>query len=309
MKILVTGGAGFIGSNVADRYVADGHDVVVIDNLSNGKKENLNPGAKFYQIGIESEELPNVFKKEKPDIVNHHAAQVNLRKSVEDPAFDANVNITGSLKLFQQCAKHNVKKIIFASSGGGAYGEYKNFPPNENHPLQPFSPYGIAKISVEMYLCFYSAAYGLDYTLLRYANVYGPRQSPLGEAGVVAVFTNAMLNNKTVTINGDGTQTRDYVYVDDVAEANAISLFKGDRGVFNIGTGVETNVNELAGKLRDLAGYKLGIKHGLPIPGEQKRSVIDPLKAKKELNWNSSVLLDSGISKTVDWFKKTQKKG
>jgi len=306
MKILITGGAGFIGSNVADRYVEDGHDVVVVDDFSSGNKANLNPKAKVYQVGIESEELSNVFKKEKPDIVNHHAAHINVRRSVENPVFDADINVSGSLKLFQQCVKHNVRKIIFASSGGVAYGEQTEFPAGENHLLRPLSPYGIAKISVEMYLYFYAITYGLPYTVLRYANVYGPRQNPLGEAGVVAIFTNAMLSNEIVTINGDGTQTRDYTYVSDVVEANVLSLTGGNGEIFNIGTGIETDVNLLYERLSDIVGYDLAVKYGPSMPGEQKRSVIDPAKAGQKMEWKPNVLLDEGISKTVDWFRKTR---
>lgn len=308
MKILVTGGAGFIGSNVADRYIADGHDVVVVDDLSSGHKSNVNPLAKFYKMGIESKKLPDIFEKEKPDIVNHHAAQINVRKSVKDPAFDAGVNIIGSLKLFQECAQHNVKKIIFASSGGTIYGEQNNFPAKETHPINPISPYGIAKLSIEMYLSFYAVTHGINYTILRYANVYGPRQNPLGEAGVAAIFIDAMLKNKPVTINGDGAQTRDYVYIEDVVEANTKSLYNGDCGMFNIGTGIETDVNTLAEKLKNLTNYKSAFKYGPSIPGEQKRSALDTAKAKKDIGWNPLVYLDEGISRTVDWFKKHKKR-
>lgn len=305
MKILVTGGAGFIGSNVVDRYIADGHDVVIVDNLSTGKKANLNFKARFYQVGIEEADLEGVFKKEKPDIVNHHAAQIDVRKSVAEPAFDANVNIIGSLNLFEQCVKSKVKKVIFASSGGAGYGEQIRFPADEEHPFQPLSPYGITKVSVELYLYFYAITYGLDYTILRYSNVYGPRQDPLGEAGVIAIFTNAMLRNETPIINGDGKQTRDYIYVDDVVEANVLSLSKGSRQAFNIGTGIETDVNKLGEKLSNLIGYKGQIKYGPPRPGEQRRSVIDPGKARKQLGWEPLVSFDEGLKKTIEWHRMT----
>lgn len=303
MKILVTGGAGFIGSNVVDRYIADGYDVGVVDNLSTGKKANLNPRAKFYRIGVEEADLEEIFKKEKPDIVNHHAAQIDVRKSVAEPVSDAEINIIGSLNLFQQCTKYKVKKVIFASSGGAGYGEQVEFPAYEEHPLQPLSPYGITKVSVELYLYFYAVIYGLEYTILRYSNVYGPRQDPLGEAGVVAIFTNAMLGNEVPVINGDGNQTRDYVYIDDVVEANVLSLSKGSGQAFNIGTGIETDVNELAEKLRNLIGYKGEIRYGSPRPGEQKRSVINPAKAKDMLGWSPKVSIDEGIKKTIEWHK------
>jgi len=307
MKILVTGGAGFIGSNVVDRYIADRHDVVVVDDLSTGKKANLNPKAGFYRVGIEETDLEAVFEKEKPDIVNHHAAQIDVRRSVTDPVFDADINIVGSLNLLEQCVKYKVKKMIFASSGGAGYGEQVQFPAEESHPLQPLSPYGIAKVSVELYLYFYAATHGLDYTVLRYANVYGPRQDPLGEAGVVAIFTNAMLGNGAVIINGDGKQTRDYTYVDDVVEANVLSLAEGGGEVFNIGTGIETDVNELAEKLGHLTECKAEPRHGPAKPGEQKRSVIDPAKARKRLNWKPGVLLDEGLRRTVEWHRGADK--
>jgi len=304
MKILVTGGAGFIGSNIVDRFIADGHEVVVVDNLSTGKKCNINPNAKFYKVGIEEKGLEAVFEKERPNVVCHHAAQIDVRKSVSDPVYDAQVNILGSINLFQQCVKHKVKKIIFASSGGAGYGEQIKFPADETHPLQPLSPYGIAKISVEFYLYFYLKTHELNYTVLRYANVYGPRQDPLGEAGVVAIFTKAMLNSEVVAINGDGEQTRDYVYVGDVVNANVLSLTKGDGEIFNIGSGIETSVNKLAKIILDVTACKVAPKYGEAKLGEQKRSVIDATKAKKQLGWNINVSLNDGIKKTVEWFKK-----
>jgi len=304
MKILVTGGAGFIGSNIVDRYIADGHRVVIVDNLSTGKECNLNPSARFYKVGIEENALDEIFKKEEPDLVNHHAAQIDLRRSVEDPIFDAKVNILDSLNLFQQCVKCKVKKIIFASSGGAGYGEQSEFPASEEHALKPLSPYGIAKVSVEMYLYFYMKTHGIDYTVLRYANVYGPRQDPLGEAGVVAIFINAMLNNKSCIINGDGKQTRDYIYIDDVVNANILALNKGAQEVFNIGTGIETDVNELAERLKKETGSSVELKHGIAKLGEQKRSAIDPQKAIKELNWKPAISIDEGIKKTINWYRR-----
>ncbi len=306
MKILVTGGAGFIGSNITDRHIEDGHKVAIVDNLSTGKEQNINPSAKFYKTGIEEDALNNIFETEKPDIVNHHAAQIDLRKSVDEPIFDAKVNILGSINLFQLCVKHNVKKIIFASSGGAGYGEQAKFPASEKHALEPLSPYGIAKVSVEMYLYFYMKTHGIDYTILRYANVYGPRQDPLGEAGVVAIFTSAMLKNKSCTINGDGKQTRDYVYVDDVVKANTLALTLGKNQIYNIGTGIETDVNDLAKKLKRETGSNIGLKHGKAKQGEQRRSAIDPAKAIKELSWKSSIYIDEGIKKTIKWYKNRQ---
>ncbi len=303
MKILVTGGAGFIGSHIVDRYIADGHSVVIIDNLSTGKECNLNPKASFYKVSIE-DALDEIFNKEKPDAISHHGAQIDLRKSVEDPIFDAQVNILGSLNLFQQCVKHKVKKVIFASSGGAGYGEQIEFPATEKHALQPLSPYGIAKVSVEMYLYFYMKTHGIDYTILRYANVYGPRQDPLGEAGVVTIFTNAMLNNKNCVINGDGKQTRDYVYIDDVVSANMLALSKGEQQTFNIGTGIETDVNELADRLKAETDSDIELKHGPAKPGEQRRSVIDPAKAIEKLHWKVTTSIDQGIKKTIQWHNR-----
>jgi UDP-glucose 4-epimerase len=224
MKILVTGGAGFIGSHVVDAYLELGHEVVVVDNLSSGSIENLNPKAKFYKMDIRDSDIEDLFKNEKPDIVNHHAAQMDVRKSVEDPIYDADVNIIGSLNLLQNCIRYGVKKFIFASTGGAIYGEQDYFPADEEHPTRPLSPYGVAKLTVEKYLYFYKEVHGLNYVVLRYANIYGPRQNPHGEAGVVAIFTSKMLKGEQPVINGDGFQTRDYTFVGDVVRANVLAL-------------------------------------------------------------------------------------
>ncbi|MBI4744686.1 MAG: SDR family oxidoreductase [Actinobacteria bacterium] len=301
MKILLTGGAGFIGSHITDELIKEGWDVVIIDNLSTGRRENLNPKAKFYQIDIQSSDLEKIFKEEKPDYVNHHAAQVSVRNSVSDPVYDAQVNILGTLNLLENCVKQQVKKIIFASSGGAIYGEQEKFPADENHTANPLSPYGTAKLSAEHYLYYYKANYGLNYIALRYSNVYGPRQDPYGEAGVVAIFMNRIIKNMQPVINGDGKQTRDFVYVKDVVDANIKALNTGD-GIFNIGTGVETSVNDLLGLIKDVSSAQIDEIYGPAKTGEQIRSVIDSSKADKVLGWEPQISLRDGLAKTFDYF-------
>ena len=303
MKILITGGAGFIGSNIADRYLELGHEVVIVDNLVTGRRENVPEKATFYEMDICDEGIKEVFDKERPDIVNHHAAQMDVRKSVEDPIYDATVNVLGGLNILQNCVRTGVKKFIFASTGGAIYGEQDYFPADENHPLRPLSPYGITKLTTEKYLYFYNQTHGLTYTVLRYANVYGPRQNPHGEAGVVAIFTQKILNGEQPIINGDGLQTRDYVFVGDVVKANELVLEKGDNRIYNIGTGVETNVNELFTKIVKYTGKTVPEKHGPAKPGEQKRSVISSELIFRELGWKPTMPLDEGIRLTVEYFK------
>ena len=306
MKILVTGGAGFIGSQVADAYIENGNEVVIVDNLSTGRKENINPDAKFINIDITDKKIRQLFKEEKFDVVNHHAAQIDVRKSVADPIYDASINIIGTINILEHCVKEGVKKTIFASTGGAVYGEQKYFPADENHPVNPVSPYGITKLSIEKYLNFYQVEYGLNYTILRYANVYGPRQNPLGEAGVVAIFTNKLLQAEQPIINGDGSQTRDYVFVEDVVKANLLILKDNTSNIYNIGTGSETNVNELYKILNELTGSKSDKKHGPAAKGEQLRSVISSEKIFKELSWKPSTSLNEGLKRTVDYFKRNK---
>ncbi len=309
MKILITGGAGFIGSNVADRYIELGHQVIVVDNLITGYRENVPPQATFYEMDICDKQIAKVFEKEKPDIVNHHAAQMDVRKSVEDPIYDANVNVIGSLNLLQNCIQYGIKKFIFASTGGAIYGEQDYFPADEEHPLRPLSPYGITKLATEKYLYFYNKTYGLKYTILRYANVYGPRQNPHGEAGVVAIFTERILTDQQPVINGNGLQTRDYVYVGDVVKANELVLDKGENKIYNIGTGIETNVNELFRMIVEKTGKSVPEKHGPAKPGEQMRSVLNSEFIFKELNWKPTTFLSEGLEKTVEYFReKVQQK-
>lgn len=302
-KILVTGGAGFIGSNVADRLITMGHKVVIVDNLSTGFKENVNPKARFYKADIRSKNIEQIFKKEKPEILCHHAAQVDVRKSVADPIFDARVNIEGTLNLLNNCVMYKTRKVIFASTGGAVYGEQDYFPADEKHPERPLSPYGITKLVVEKYLYFYKESYDLNYIALRYANVYGPRQNPWGEAGVVAIFTQRLLSGKKAVINGDGKQTRDYVYVKDVVEANLVALNYSESACFNIGTGIETDVNTIFRLLKRKISSKQKEIHGPGKPGEQKRSVLDCSKAKKILSWSPKYDLDKGLEETVKYYQ------
>ncbi len=308
--ILITGGAGFIGSHLADRLIQEGYKVVVVDNLSSGKRKNLNPQAKFYKADIRNKKaLTNVFEKEKPRDVFHLAAQINLRKSVDDPVEDAKINILGGLNLIQCFIQSNPlpnwkgAKFIFSSTGGAIYGDTKTIPTSEKFPARPMSPYGIAKLSFEHYLDYYQKVFGLDFVSLRYANVYGPRQNSKGEAGVVAIFCDQILSKNKPVIYGNGQQTRDYVFVDDVVEANILSLQKNVKGVFNIGTGKETSVNQLFQKINKTFDGKIRKKYGPAKKGEQKRSCLDCQKAKKVLGWKNKVELDEGLERTAKWFK------
>jgi len=307
MKILVTGGAGFIGSHVVDAYVKAGHDVVVMDNLVTGFEKNINPKAKFYKMDIQDDGVLEVFKNEKFDIVNHHAAQMDVRRSVSDPVYDAKNNILGSINLMQAAVKTDVKKFIFVSSGGAIYGEQTIFPADEEHVTWPLSPYGITKLTGEKYLYFFSQTYGLKYAILRYANIYGPRQNPHGEAGVVAIFTTRLLNGEQPIINGDGKQTRDYVFVGDVVNANMKVTSYEKNDYFNIGTGIETDVNEIFTHLNELTGNRANEEHGPAKPGEQLRSVLNHAKVNKLLNWSPAVSLKDGLRETVDFFSNQNK--
>ena len=303
MKILVTGGAGFIASQIADAFINEGHEVHILDNLSTGFEKNINPKAKFIKSDILSLSMHELFSKEKYDVVNHHAAQIDVRKSVADPVFDANTNILGTINLLQACIKTGVKKIMFASTGGAVYGEQEYFPADENHPTNPVSPYGITKLTIEKYLYFYKNEYGLKHSILRYANVYGPRQNPFGEAGVVAIFVNKLLKNENPVINGDGKQTRDYVFVEDVVKANVITLNSEASDIYNIGTSIETSVNDLFNKLNSIDGNKAEEKYGPAPKGEQMRSVITSDKLYSKFKWKPSTNIDEGLKKTFESFK------
>lgn len=303
MKILVTGGAGFIGSNVADAFIAEGYDVVIVDDLSSGKKENINSKSKFYQMDIRDAAAENIFRVEKIDVMCHHAAQMDVRRSVADPKFDASVNVLGFLNLMEAGKKHGLKKVLFASTGGAIYGEQDYFPADENHPTRPLSPYGITKLVTEKYLFFYKEVYGIDHIVLRYANIYGPRQSPHGEAGVVAIFTSKMLKGEQPVINGEGKQTRDYTFVGDVVRANVSALKYSGSNIFNIGTEIETDVNQLFHHLKNLTGSSCKEEHAPAKAGEQMRSVISSKKIYEALGWQPTVKLEDGLKQTMEFFK------
>ena len=303
MKILITGGAGFIGSHIADLLIEAGHAIVIVDDLSNGKEDNIHPKATFYPVSILDKTLPDIFKRESIDVVIHHAAQISVRDSVKDPLHDMEINIKGSLVLLEQCSTCTIKKFIFASTGGALYGEQDYFPADENHPTRPLSPYAIAKLSTEKYLSFYHNTHQLPYVTLRYANVYGPRQDPHGEAGVVAIFAQRMLHGKQPTVNGDGNQTRDFVYVHDIARANLLALESDFIGELNIATGIETPINTIFQEIRDLLSPNTPEVHGPPMPGEQLRSVLSYEKAKSILGWEPTVPLVEGLKHTVTFFQ------
>jgi UDP-glucose 4-epimerase len=305
MRILVTGGAGFIGSHTVDALVAAGtHEVSVLDSLSSGKREQVNPAARFYETDLRNADaiLP-ILEREKPEVIYHLAAQMDVRRSVADPAFDAMVNLVGFLNLMEAARRNGLKRVVFASTGGAIYGEQEQFPCDEDHPRRPVSPYGVAKLATEAYLFFYKVQYGIDYVALRYANVYGPRQDPHGEAGVVAIFCGRMLGGMPSTIFGDGEQTRDYIFVGDVARANVAALGAKASDAFNIGTGVETSVNQLYRSLASAAGVKTPPSYAPARPGEQRRSVISPTRAGQVLGWRPEVTLDDGLERTFKFFK------
>ncbi len=303
MKVLVTGGAGFIGSQTVDRLVLEGHEVVVVDNLSTGKRRNINRAARFYKIDIQNKRLERVFRNERPSVVMHLAAQMDVRKSVEDPILDAQVNVLGTLNLLQQAVKYGARKVIFSSSGGAIYGEQEVFPASETHVTQPLSPYGLSKFCGEQYLSYYQRVGGIQVVNLRYANVYGPRQDPYGEAGVVAIFIQKLLNGEQAIINGNGRQTRDFVFVDDVVEANLSVMGQQIEGTYNVGTGQETSINDLFRILVEQIGSTCKEIHGPAKQGEQARSVIDSTKLRHELAWEPRVELPEGLKRTVSYFR------
>ncbi|MGB3683241.1 MAG: SDR family oxidoreductase [Rubrobacteraceae bacterium] len=297
-RVLVSGGAGFIGSHVVDRLLELGHEVAVVDDLSTGSRRNIPSGARFYEADIRTG-CPEVFEEFKPGALSHHAAQMNVRRSVEDPGFDAEVNVVGTVRLLQSCVRHGVEKVVFASTGGAVYGEQSEFPAPEDHPRLPVSPYGLSKLAAERYLDYYKAHHGLHCVSLRYANVYGPRQDPHGEAGVVAIFCGDLAAGRTSKINGTGEQTRDYVYVGDVVEANVRALEgAAPSGAYNIGTGIETSVNDLHRMLREVSGKDIPPRHGPPKPGEQSRSSVNPAKAARDLGWRPQTDLPAGLRET-----------
>jgi UDP-glucose 4-epimerase len=303
MKILVTGGAGFIGSHVVDALLADGHEVVIVDDLSTGRQQNLNPRARFYQVDIRSPQLAEVFEQERPEIVDHHAAQMDVRRSVAEPLFDADINVRGTLNLLEIARTHGTRKVIYVSTGGAVYGEPRYLPCDEDHPIDPICQYGVSKHVVEHYLHVYQHLYGLDYTVLRYPNVYGPRQNPRGEAGVVAIFTGRMLAGKPITINGTGQQERDFVYVADCARANVLALNKGSATIFNLGTNQGTSVNLLFSTLANIIQYSSEPTMGPAKPGETFKIYLDGRRAQANLGWSATVSLEQGLRQTVKHFR------
>ena len=306
MKIVVTGGAGFIASHIVDAFIERGHEVDIFDDLSTGQKANLNPKATLHTVDIADAKAARLIEQIKPDALSHHAAQMDVRHSVADPTFDARVNILGFINLLEGCKNAGVKKVMFASSGGAVYGEQEIYPAPESHVTQPASPYGVSKRTGELYLSYYHQAYGLPYIALRYANVYGPRQSSKGEAGVVAIFLSMLLSGKTPLINGDGKQTRDYVFVGDVVAANVAALESPYIGQINIGTGVETDVVAIYDHLRQAVGSSTQAQHGPAKPGEQRRSCLDNRHAGAVLGWRPQVALADGLRRTAEHYRENQ---
>ena len=305
MKILVTGAAGFIASHVADAYLAAGHDVIVLDDLSRGSKKNVNPKARFYQCDIRDREMvEKIFLAEKPAIVNHHAAQMDVRRGVREPLFDAQVNILGSLNLIEAAVAHGTKRFIYVSTAGAGYGEPKQMPVPENYPINPITPYGISKHTVEHYLFTFQFLYGLPYVVLRYGNVYGPRQNSQGEAGVFAIFCEQMLAGVQPLIYGDGRKLRDYVYISDVVEANVAALERGTNEMINIGSGVPTADLDVFQTVRQLLGKQVEPKYVARRPGEIDNICLDISKAKSALLWEPRVTLSEGARRVVSYFKK-----
>ncbi len=306
MNILVTGGAGFIGSHIVDAYIALGHRVIIVDNLSTGQKQNISSQATFYEMDIQDARISEIISDEKIDCINHHAAQIDVRKSVENPVEDVAINVGGTINLLIAAQKTNVKRFIFASSGGAGYGEQDYFPADEAHPVHPLSPYGINKITCEHYIYYYASLFDLNWVALRYANVYGPRQNSKGEAGVIAIFIDQLLKGQQPIINGSGDQTRDYVYVADVVAGNKLALNETTQGIYNVGTGVESSVNDIASMLMSHFN-DANIAHGPAKKGEQMRSALSAKRIQDELGWSVTCRLGEGIGHTVNWFKTENK--
>ena len=300
---MVTGGAGFIGSHLVDALVEAGHQVTVVDDLSSGHQEYLNPRVRFHQASVTDAAVLDILQKERPQIVCHHAAQVSVLRSVDDPREDARVNVLGGLNVLEACVHSGVKRFIFASTGGALYGEPQQLPCSEEHPVKPLSPYGAAKAAVETYLHYYGQTQGLQTFALRYANVYGPRQDPYGEAGVIAIFARALLDGRSVTIFGDGEQERDFVYVSDVVAANLACLASDQPGAYNIGTGRGTSVNRILAELRRFTGSRAEATHVPAKAGEVYRIYLDSRRAQEHLGWAPQISLAQGLAQTVDYFR------
>ena len=307
-KVLVTGGAGFIGSHVVDLFVSKGYEVVIVDDLSTGRVSNLNPAAKFYEIDIRDPKLRDIFDAERPDYISHHAAQMDVRRSVAQPLFDADVNILGSINVIECAKEFGIKHFVYISSGGAAYGEPERVPCVETDPINPICQYGASKHTVEHYLYMYYVNYGMNYTVLRYPNVFGPRQDPRGEAGVVAIFTGKMLLGEPVLINGDGEQTRDYVFVGDCARANYLAVtIDHAPGIYNIGWGLPTSVNQIFTGLAAITEYNQPAQHGPAKLGETRHIYLDASKARKDLGWAPTSTLEEGLRETVEYFRTSEK--
>jgi len=308
MRVLVTGGAGFIGSHVADKMIAQGHEVTIVDNLSTGRPRNIPGRAEFHELDIRDEALGDVFASFNPEIVSHHAAQMDVRKSVTDPAYDANVNILGTLNLLECCRRYGTRKVLYAGTGGAMFGEAKYLPVDEAHPVNPISPYGITKHTVEHYLGAYQTNFGLDFTVLRYPNVYGPRQDPNGEAGVVAIFSVQLLRGKRPRIFGDGGKTRDYCYVEDIVEASMLALENGSGGIYNLGRAVEVSDQEIFQAVRDAVGVDTQPTYAPKRPGEVERIALDATAAREALGWQWKTTLTAGVAKAVAYYKANEVK-
>jgi UDP-glucose 4-epimerase len=306
MRVLVTGGAGFIGSHVADAYRAAGHTVGVLDDLSTGNRANVHASHAFWRVDVRAAQLDAVLKEFRPEIVSHHAAQMSVSASVRDPRHDADINILGTLNLLEGAVRYGVRRLVFASTGGAMYGDQERLPAAEDVFPEPVSPYGVAKLAVERYLHAFHAMHGLTAVALRYANVYGPRQNPHGEAGVVAIFCRALQAGRPLTVNGDGEQTRDYVYVSDIVQANLLATtapLPAGLAVFNIGTGTENSVNTVVRLLLDAAKTEARVEHGPARPGEQQRSALDAARAGRVLGWRPGIALPAGLQQTFAWFR------
>lgn len=305
MRIAITGGAGFIGSHIADAYVAEGHTVLVIDDLSSGRRDQVPSKATLVQADIRSPQAAQALADFKPEVLNHHAAQIDVRKSVADVGYDAEVNLVGLLNVVEAARRSGARRVVFASSGGAMYGVQSRFPADEHHPVAPISPYGVAKASGELYLQAFAAMYGLEWVALRYANVYGQRQNSAGEAGVVAIFSRRLLSGEPCAIYGDGSATRDFVHVSDVVRANVLALTTAHKGAVNIGTGVETSVNALYQEIARAAGSQLQARYEPGRLGDLARSSLDAAFAKTAIGWTPKVALAEGIAQTVNWFRAT----
>lgn len=305
MRTIVTGGAGFIGSWVCEAYISEGHEVLVVDNLSTGSEDNIPPEAEFVECDVRDyARLEKAFRQFRPEVVNHHAAQINVRDSVENPGFDADVNIGGSLNVLRLCAEHKTEKFIFSSTGGALYGEPKKLPADESTPALPLSPYGISKLSTENYVRYHSKSHGFGHVILRYSNVYGERQNPEGEAGVIGIFCENIISGKPCLIFGDGEQTRDYVHVSDVSRANLLATGTKEEGTFNIGTSIESSVNDIVHTLEQITKSGFETTHEKQRPGEVRRISLDFSLAAERLGWRPQVALPEGLLRTWEWFSK-----